>query len=285
MKRFIAAILCLCMVSALSACGGEPTPEAAPAPETTPVPETTAATEPTNATEETAPAETEPDNSFDTSWASNDFEALIPQPPFSGMTGEESSSTRYQLTTEPGVLDYSAESADRVALDAYVKSLEAYGFTVFEVGYSHPDFIGVEIPDSWIILDELGNKFNITLTCDEHTSLAASCFITINRANGPVVDTEAMGGVYATLPDAIWTSKDEVTATTGFLFTKYVTHEAMAAYCDFLLAEGYTLTEEAEPYRSNISKTFTAANGDEIYVKYEGEEDYGSGNIKITLAG
>ena len=284
MKRIITILLCLAMVFTLYACGSKTEPE------TTTLPEATAATEAaapetTEAPEETAPAETEPDNSFDTSWASNEFEELIPQLPFTGLSGEQSAETRYQLASEPGALDYSAESADRTALDAYVASLEGYGFTVIPEGYSHPDFIGAELPDSWMILDALGSKISISLTCDDHTALTGSLFITIKKANGSVVDTEALGGVYATLPDAIWTSKEEVTDTSGFLFTQYVTHEAMAAYCDYLLAEGFTLDEEGEPYRSNIAKTFANANGDEIYVKYEGEEDYCSGNLKIRLAG
>lgn len=284
MKRMISLLLCLAMMLALCACGSKTEPETTTPPETTAATEA-AAPETTEAAQETVPAETEPDNSFDTSWASNEFEELIPQPPFSDLTGEQSAETRYQLMSEPGALDYSAESADRAALDAYVASLEGYGFTVIPEGYSHPDFIGAELPDSWMILDNLGSKISISLTCDDHTALTGSLFITIKKANGPVVDTEALGGVYTTLPDAVWTSKEEVTDTFGFLFTQYVTHEAMAAYCDYLLAEGFTITEEGEPYRSNISKTFVNANGDEIYVKYEGEEDYGTGNLKITLVG
>ncbi|MGN1410369.1 MAG: hypothetical protein ACI4XJ_09350, partial [Eubacteriales bacterium] len=89
MKKIIALLLCLLMAASLASCGGQADTEKSGT--ETEQTETASAAEETEKQEEssepveTEPAETEPaetEPAFDTSWASNDFEKLIPQPPF-----------------------------------------------------------------------------------------------------------------------------------------------------------------------------------------------------------
>ena len=140
MKQIIALALCLLMMASLAACGGaaaddgsvsaghEETTEAAAeiidqtealtAPAETQPPETKPA--------ETKPAETQP--AFDTSWASNDLEKLIPKPPFDGWTVKSSSAAEHKLETSKANADGTGAYYD--TWDAYIQTLKDCGFTV-----------------------------------------------------------------------------------------------------------------------------------------------------------
>ena len=151
MKKTIALVLCLLMVVSLAACGGQATTEESSASavqtETTPTMEETtqpeessepvepesAETEPVETESvETEPVETAP--AFDTSWASNEFEKLIPQPPFDGWTGEKTSEKVYEMETSQANADGSGTYYDTWA--AYIQTLEDCGFTVEGDTYS-----------------------------------------------------------------------------------------------------------------------------------------------------
>lgn len=293
MKKIMTLMLCLLMLASLAACGSKkptPAPEvktevAAVAVEEVQQPEETKApeeiTEPVVTEAPTEPAAAVP--AFDSSWASNEFEALIPQLPLN-MTGEQKSERRYKLSTEYDALKYYTGSAEYTALADYVATLEGYGFRVYPTNYTNVEAFGAVEPNAWIILDNQGNRIDIELmiTSFSEEGLRAACYATIECTSGTVVDTAALGGVFAKLPDAVWTSQEEVTQTAGNLWTQYITYEAAAAYCDALLADGYTVAEEGEPYMSYIIKTFVAADGTRIAVQYEGREDFGSCNICIN---
>lgn len=103
------------------------------------------------------------DGGFDTSWASNEYEALLPQLPLTGWTTEMDGSTYKMelggLKTET-LTDADGKTTgygeDKTAIINYVDSLSAYGFTVEETG-------GIEgYVYEWEITDPAGNKAEIT---------------------------------------------------------------------------------------------------------------------------
>ena len=119
MKKTIALALCLLMAVALAACGGQASTEESSA--NTEQNNTTSVTEESSTPDEAAPA-------FDTSWASNDFEKLIPQPPFEGWSGENTSDNIYKMETSQANADGSGAYYDTWA--AYIQTLKDCGFTV-----------------------------------------------------------------------------------------------------------------------------------------------------------
>ena len=99
---------------------------------------------------------------FDTSWASNEFEALLPQLPFSGWATKTDGNT-YKM--ELGGLKTETKTdadgntigygEDKTAIINYVESLTGYGFTVEETG-------GIEgYVYEWEIKDAAGNTIEV----------------------------------------------------------------------------------------------------------------------------
>ena len=99
---------------------------------------------------------------FDTSWASNEFEALLPQLPFSGWATKTDGNT-YKM--ELGGLKTETKTdadgntigygEDKTAIINYVESLTGYGFTVEETG-------GIEgYVYEWEIKDVAGNTIEV----------------------------------------------------------------------------------------------------------------------------
>ena len=289
MNKSIALLLALVLTLGLTACGNKNEATTPVVAETVTPAEATVAAEIAASTEAPAeapteaPTESQVETLFDTSWASNDFEKLIPQLPWT-VTGEQISDREYMISTEYDALEYAADSDDYAALAAYVSALENYGFHVYAVNYGSEGTFGAVAPNGWVALDSFGNKISIDLpiTSAHEDWLRAMCMVTIESASGDVVDTAALGGVLALLPDSIWTTSDGITATNGFMMTKFIAHDAVAAYCDTLLSEGCTLVEEGEPYMSYINKTFVSADGQRIHVQYEGREDYGTCRIRVS---
>ena len=148
--------------------------------------------EPTQTSEPSAgPSEAPAGPGFDNSWASNEFEALLPQIPFSGWTTAQKSEREYEL--ELGGLDttnYTDENGktigygvDKAALIEYLNALPSYGFTVEETG-------GIEGYEyEWLVTDSNGNE--IEFTCAE-----GYCWITI---------TMPVPAASAPAPDGSWT--------------------------------------------------------------------------------
>lgn len=116
MKKILSFFLVLLLVVSLTACDQ---PSVDVDDNTIGVPEVTEEPEVTETVEEPA---------FDTSWASNDFEKLIPQPPFEGWTGTVESDNVYEMETSKanpaGTLDYYD------TWTAYLQTLTDIGFTV-----------------------------------------------------------------------------------------------------------------------------------------------------------
>lgn len=107
---------------------------------------------------------------FDTSWAENDFEAMIPQPPFSGWTVTNQTDTVYEietggLSTADGADTASGYEADKDKLISYLHSLPSYGFTVEETGDNY----------MWVVTDANGNT--IEFTCGD-----GYCWVVFTKA-------------------------------------------------------------------------------------------------------
>lgn len=126
--------------------------------------------------ESTQEAEGEDEPAFDTSWASNEFEALLPQLPLEGWKTSKKSDSEYKMelgglkdsviTDDDGNMIGYGE--DKQALIYYLESLKGYGFSVTETG-------GIEGYEyEWLVVDPAGNE--IEFTCAE-----GYCWITITK--------------------------------------------------------------------------------------------------------
>lgn len=170
MKRPITLLLALLMVLSLVACGNPTNTEESSATNEQTESSTLDSEKTENTEESTEPVETEtPTESeeetpaFDTSWASNEFEAVLPQLPFSGWTAKQDGNT-YKM--ELGGLKTETKTdadgntigygEDKTAIINYVESLKNYGFTVEETG-------GIEgYVYEWSIKDASGNEVEVT---------------------------------------------------------------------------------------------------------------------------
>ena len=149
MKKLFAILLTLIMVLGLAACKGEEAPK---------VDDETAGNDNT---------------SFDTSWAQNEFEELLPELPFSGWTTSQKDDKTYEM--ELIGLNTSAatnapdsgepDGADKQKLLDYFTTLTSYGFTIEETGTDY----------KWEATDVSGNK--IEFMCAD-----GGCWITIIKA-------------------------------------------------------------------------------------------------------
>ena len=133
MKKIKLYGLGLMLAMSLSACGGKETVETTVA--TTVVETTVAETTQEETTvaettqEETTVVETtQEETKFDNSWTSNDFEKLIPQPPFEGWSGEQKSDNEYEMVTSEANADNSGKYYEE--FEAYALSLKDFGFEV-----------------------------------------------------------------------------------------------------------------------------------------------------------
>ena len=109
---------------------------------------------------------------FDTSWADNSFEALLPELPFVGWTVKQENDKIYKmelsgLNTSPATNPYNSgepDGADKTKLLEYIKSLSSFGFVTEETGAGY----------MWVATDKVGNK--IEFKCGD-----GYCGITITK--------------------------------------------------------------------------------------------------------
>ena len=149
MKKLLALLLAGIMAFSMVACGGTESTEDK--------------TETPNSDVTVSQDDEKDSGKFDTSWASNEFEALLPQLPFSGWTTKTDGNT-YKM--ELGGLKTETKTDadgntigygdDKTAIINYVESLKNYGFTVEETG-------GIEgYVYEWEIKDAAGNTIEVT---------------------------------------------------------------------------------------------------------------------------
>ena len=152
MKKLLALLLAGIMAFSMVACGGTESTEDK--------------TETPNSDVTVSQDDEKDSGKFDTSWASNEFEALLPQLPFSGWTTKTDDNTykmelgglktETKTDAEGNTIGY---GDDKTAIINYVESLTNYGFTVEETG-------GIEgYVYEWEIKDAAGNT--IEGTCAE----------------------------------------------------------------------------------------------------------------------
>lgn len=182
MKKLTAILLCLGVLLSVSACrsaeASSSAASSAPAPSSSAVSVSSAvpasseapassAVSVSSSSEAPVSSEAPAGPAFDTSWASNDFEALLPELPFTGWTTSQESDKTYAmelggLKTET-LTDADGKTIgygeDKTALIEYLDSLADYGFSVEETG-------GIEgYVYEWMVIDEAGNE--IEFTCAE----------------------------------------------------------------------------------------------------------------------
>lgn len=160
MKRLAILLLVFIMVFSLAACGENETPGQTDINGGDKTP-----TEPNDKELNDEPA-------FDTSWASNAFEALLPELPFSGWKTSQKDDRTYKM--ELTGLNTSAatnapdsgepDGADKQKLLDYFETLTSYGFTVEEIGTDY----------MWKAIDAAGNE--IEFMCAD-----GGCWITITK--------------------------------------------------------------------------------------------------------
>jgi len=191
MKKIITLLLCAAMALSVSACrsaeASSSAASSAPAPSSSAVSVSSAAPASSEApassavsvsssSEAPVSSEAPAGPAFDTSWAANDFEALLPELPFTGWTTSQESDKTYAmelggLKTET-LTDADGKTIgygdDKTALIEYLDGLTAYGFEVEETG-------GIEgYVYEWMVIDEAGNE--IEFTCAE-----GYCWIEIQK--------------------------------------------------------------------------------------------------------
>ena len=126
MKRAIALLLALLMVLSLAACGSQAITEESsttnePAETTTPEVEETKQTEESTETVETESAGTEA--AFDNSWASNEYEQKIPEPPFENwFVVETENENEYLIYAEDVLYTEAKEYGELLATCAFTQN-------------------------------------------------------------------------------------------------------------------------------------------------------------------
>ena len=169
MKRILSIAIALIMVFSLAACGNstEEPNVTDNAGNVTDAGNATETPDTTNKPETDTPA-------LDTSWAANEFEAVLPELPFTGWTTKQNDDQTYKMelfglntsaaTNEPDSGE--PDGADKTKLKNYLDSLSTYGFTVEETGEDY----------QWLVKDANGNQA-------EFMCADGGCWITITKAN------------------------------------------------------------------------------------------------------
>ena len=167
MKRFFALMLVFLLAVTLVACGNNDTGKNTD--ETSGSESTQLSPDP-----ETGDSSGDDTSAFDTSWAANDFEAILPKLPFAGWETSQPAAGTYKmsvtgLNTSPATNAPDSgepDGADKEKLKDYLATLPGYGFTLVETGTDY----------MWEATDTNGNK--IEFMCGD-----GGCFITIEKAN------------------------------------------------------------------------------------------------------
>ena len=283
MKKVIAILLSILMVVSLAACGGQSETvgqieESSTTNEqvetTTPETEETAeSTEPAE-TEETTPA-------FDTSWAGDEYVMPIPEPPFTQFEIEKNEdsdgSVNYMIRASGD--EISALTQDDVM--AYKEELIDAGYTCvdYESDFSAESYMYAAYTEdcSALVFLEFHIQMGaVVITIDQYPAVEN----TETESNSATLQ---LGNQFPKIPDGDWVEKETTTDTYCYLYAKEIDYNKIVDFCDMLITEGYSIVEEGEPYRANISRKYINDAGHMVKVRYEGTEDSGSCYLTIRL--
>lgn len=175
---------------------------------------------------------------FDTSWASNDFEKLIPQPPFNGWTGETASENVYKMETSQANADGSGTYYDTWA--AYIQTLRDCGFAVNGDAYSAEG------------TDSNGNK--VELLCGDGHAWITIYAATINQPGDTLANRDHTSSSDNTkevpeipeLPDGDWAREETDEADSYVMSIEEISKEALDKYIDVLISEGFDVFPEIQ---------------------------------------
>lgn len=168
MKQILALLLAVVLSASLAACDeGEQTPNDNSNPQTS-----IADNHSTTGTDTPSGSEASSEPAFDTGWASNAFEKLIPELPFDGWTVVSETDTVYKLevlglNTGPSTNPPDSgekDGADKDTLLAYLNALPGYGFTLQETGEGY----------QWLTTDTDGNEIEFMIG-------DGGCWVTISK--------------------------------------------------------------------------------------------------------
>lgn len=255
-------------------------------------------TEPATEAPVTEPAETEPadDSLFDTSWASNEFEALLPELPFTGWTTEKEGDNIYKMELgglDDGVItDADGNTVgygkDKEALISYLDSLSDYDFSVEETG-------GIEgYQYKWLVYDPEGNE--IEFTCAEGYCWIEIYKLSVSEDAGNVNDTASFNTSWAgtdypmPIPEPPFSYEVNI-RDNGVMITSLnggengdVYHDDILDYCGKLKDAGFTEIEregEIGVRYGRICYEFAAENSKGQHVELV--DDGGGVVIYLTL--
>lgn len=193
----------------------------------------------------------EPEESaFDTTWANNEYERLIPKPPFEGWTGEMKGSNTYELFTSKAKEGDSLDYYD--VFQAYLDSLKSLGFSIDGQVYSCRGF------------DEFGNEFEfkcgdgcawITIMPVENLSAGSEAE---KETNTPDVESDSEfsidAGINASeieflmdiVPAGVWTVEAEESdkyPVNYIMNSGNITFDALKTFVSELEADNYSVFE------------------------------------------
>lgn len=180
--------------------------------------------------------ETEP--AFDTSWASNDFEKLIPQPPFNGWNGEKASENVYKMETSQANADGNGTYYDTWA--AYIQTLKDCGFTVKGDTYSSE---GTDSNDNKVELQCGDGHAWITIytamTDHTATTLTGSESISSSDNREEVLEIPE-------LPEGDW-QREETNEDSSYVMTiDEISKADIDKYIDVLISEGFDVSADTQ---------------------------------------
>lgn len=284
MKKYIALLLVLLLVVSMTACGSkkaapQPAEEAVAAPAApaeAPQIDITPATEaaPETVPETQAPTvPTEPEPAFDTSWAKNRFEALLPEMPLGdSWYREQSSPSHYSIQINHSSLD---------VLETYLAQLESYGFRV------------TPLEKSYKVSDGAGHSFsfgyhsgsgNIGVSMDADLPAPAAQPIDTSWASNyfeqqipqPPVSITNSEWLYGEYVDQIWRMDAYDPSLVGLTGEYFDTYTKALHDCGFASALYYE--------RHNDSRGFHALNADTgFYVDVFSNEENGNAIFTIKV--
>ena len=232
---------------------------------------------------ENKPSEPE-STAFDTSWASNAYEKLIPQPPFEGWEGSMKDSNVYELFTS------NAKACDSLSyydvFQAYLDSLKALGFSIDGEVYSCNGS------------DEFGNRFEFK--CGD-----GCAWITIM----PVDDLSGNGGEKNPSDETVssfdtsWASNEfelqiaeptfESWKVSGFvegslwkIFVQDIYYDAVKDYASDLRSFGFILNESENDGFGGLGYIFKAdnSNGYHSELIFEAIDRDGRGSFSLEIS-